>query len=141
MPVSSLDCRIRGSSLTKQYDFHLEPTWVEGGDESYVLVATGNLGVSTPQDVYIYRVSSFLGVMPGDIVEMAVDVVTNDGLVAYTRSIHKETSGIYDAWDQKGSMIALGTGLKVTITCRVNDRNRDGNLKAFFEGLVRIEVR
>jgi hypothetical protein len=72
-------------------------------------------------------------------VEAAVDVVGADGLVLYTRSMHKETMGIYDAWDHQ-DIGMLVTGLTVTLTCRVTGLNRTGLLKAYFEGLVRLTM-
>lgn len=137
MPSPVLDCTTQANSTVRQWDYHLQPCWVDGGDESFVLVASSTLGNSDP--IYINSVKSFLGVMPGDIVEAAVDVVDAEtGVVLYTRSMHKECAGIYDAWHKE--LVGMEVlRLKITVTCRVNDRNRDGNLKAYFEALVRIE--
>jgi hypothetical protein len=132
--------RVRGNPNVgpRQEEFHVTPIVVRGGDESYVLVEKGRVVYSTPQT--IIEISSFLGVMPGDIVEMAIDVVDLDnGLVLYTRSIHKEDYGIYDAWHSK--VVDYDTsGLEIVVTCRVNDVNRENKMEALFEGLVRIEV-
>ena len=120
----------------RQLDFHVAPVWVEGGDENDVLVARGHVSFSEPR--VVQGISSFLGVMPGDVVEMAVDVISDSGMVLYTRSIHKETAGIYDAWSSDTPVWGAYVGVEVCITCRVNAVNRDGEPRAFFEGLVRL---
>lgn len=136
--METLTTHYRGPQEDQQVDFHLRPTWVEGGDESLVLVASGEHVASEPFSVF--EVSSFLGFMPGDEVEAAVDVVSADERVLYTRSLHKETRGIYDAWHKEQNIWVGVDRFKVTVTCRVNGPNRDGELKAFFEALVRIRL-
>jgi hypothetical protein len=121
----------------QQLDLHLAPTVVYGGDESDVLVATGKVAWSSPR--WVLQAGSFLGVQPGDEVEMAVDVVSADQLALYNRSIHKEARGIYDAWHYAGVDLGeIRDGLTVTVTCRVNGVNREGAMHALFEGLVRV---
>ena len=120
----------------QQVDVHLLPVTVCSSEEN-VLVQTAKVITSVPRTVL--RVSTFLGVMPGDIVEMAVDVESKGGAYIYARSIHKETSGIYDAWDSKSADILFGdTEWFVTFTLRVNGPNSDGLDSAFFEGLCRL---
>lgn len=129
---------LRGKGAIKQIDFHVPPVVVKGGDEALVLVSKARHVSSSPFTVC--EISSFLGVMPGDIVEIAVDVVSlDDGLVLYTRSIHKEDYGIYDAWHNKVMEYSV-TGIEVVMTCRVNDVNREDRMEALFEGLVRVEI-
>lgn len=123
----------------QQLDFHLVPTVVYGGDEADVLVAKGVCTWSHGR--WVVQVGSFLGVQPGDEVEMAVDVVAADGLVLYARSVHKECRGIYDAWHYASVNVGEVTGgFEVVVTCRVNGNNREGALHALFEGLVRVWV-
>ena len=130
----------RGGPLaTQQVDLHVQPVVVQGGDEEQVLVATGRAVWSSPRRVGL--VGSFLGVQPGDEVEMAVDVVADDQRVLYARSIHKECRGIYDAWHYQPTFLEwVPEGVTVTVTCRVNGPNREGEMSALFEGLVRIWV-
>lgn len=53
--------------------------------------------VGLPAGQRITKVRTFFGVDRGNVVEAAIDVVVNGyGLVS--RSEHKETEGIYDAW-------------------------------------------
>jgi|WetSurSiteA1Bulk_404760.scaffolds.fasta_scaffold11583_7 hypothetical protein len=121
-----------------QCDIHLPPTLVQDGEDR-VLVESANVAFSEPRD--LWKVASFLGVMPGDIVEMAVDVVAEDTQeVVYARSVHKECLGIYDAWDVQYPLSPrLETAkLKVTFTVRVNGLNRSREGKSLFEGLVRL---
>lgn len=120
----------------QQLDLHVQPTVVYGGSEDDVLVATGRASWSSPRRVA--RVDSFLGVQPGDEVEMAVDVTADSQVVLYTRSLHKECRGIYDAWDGYEMRWLLDGGVTVTVTCRVNGPNREGAMHALFEGLVRV---
>lgn len=128
----------RGQGEDRQLDFHLLPVWVEAGEEN-VLVESAEVHSSSPHDVW--HISSFLGVMPSDIVEAAVDVVDmNTNFVLYTRSLHKECAGIYDAWDRQECYAPPSLAIKVTFTLRVNGLNRDGELRSFFEGLVRLDV-
>jgi hypothetical protein len=128
-----------GADTTQQVDLHLLPIVVHGGDEAGVLVATGRATWSAPRRVAL--VASFLGVQPGDEVEMAVDVVADDQRVLYARSIHKECRGIYDAWHYQPTFSAeVEGGVTATVTCRVNGPNREGAMSALFEGLVRIWV-
>lgn len=120
----------------RQIDFH-QPVVVVLPGEAQVLVSKARWGCSEP--LWISSISSFLGVQPGDEVEMAVDVVDTDTQdVLYSRSIHKETRGIYDAWDRPLPVEVKSKGLEVVITCRVNGPNRDGLDQALFEGLVRV---
>lgn len=46
---------------------------------------------------HITRIWSFIGVDQGDIGEFAIDLSSHGRI--YLRSLHKETIGIYDAWD------------------------------------------
>lgn len=128
-----IDTNWRGNN---QCDIHVGPAWVEAGEEN-VLVSSADLVFSEPRCVW--KVGSFLGVMPGDVVEMAVDVLNLDTQeVVYARSLHKECNGIYDAWDMQESWSTDASRLRVTFTCRVNDKNRDGEMKSFFEGLAKL---
>jgi len=130
----------RGEQEKRQVDIHLLPVWVSAGEEN-VLVESAEVHHSAPQN--ITEISSFLGVMPSDVVEAAVDVVDlNTNYVFYTRSLHKECAGIYDAWDKQEFLFSppATSAFKITFTLRVNGPNRENELKSFFEGLVRVNL-
>lgn len=121
----------------QQLDVWVEPTDVLAGEEN-VLVATGTWVMSQP--AVLVKASSFLGVVVGDKVEMAVDVVCGQ-LCVYERSIHKETIGIYDAWDHQDTLPLPVTGGAIVLTCRVVGENEAGKGQARFHGLVRLTFR
>lgn len=134
----TLEPFVRSHNGILQVEFHVLPIVVQAGSEDYVLVSDGNFVASTPYTPTL--VSSFLGVQPGDQVELAVDILTGENMMLYNRSLHKEGWGIYDAWDHVKPLELSSSKFHVTITCRVNGDNRDKLPQALFEGLVRLTL-
>lgn len=83
---------------------------------------------------HITRIWSFIGVDPGNHGEFAISLAAG-GLRIYQRSMHKETDGIYDAWefvdvDFRAQDFALGTVAHASIM--------DGNIG--FELIFEVDV-
>lgn len=118
------------------------PETVKGGDEEYVF----RYEVERPVEGTLHRIGSFLGVDTGDIVEMHAEVVSlRSGCRLYARSLHKETSVIYDAWDWQRIVPVTTPSVRVSLLCRVTGRNwtvftkRWNPLTAIFHGEVVLE--
>ena len=134
--------------MIRQASVTVEPELVQGGDEALVLRRVFDLSVRGT----LVRVGSFLGVDTGDIVECHAEVVHKDlGLRVYARSLHKETTTIYDAWDWKNLSPGYGKGpglstYQIHFLCRVTGRNwavftkRWNPLTAYFHGSVILET-
>lgn len=129
--------------VTRQHVVTVEPELVRGGDEEYVL----RRDFAVTVDGLVERIGSFLGVDTGDIVEChaeVVDALTGNRL--YARSLHKETSAIFDAWDWQDIRPVRVKGLRVSLLCRVTGRNwtvytkRWNALTAYFHGQVVIQT-
>jgi hypothetical protein len=116
---------------------------VKGGDEAFVFHETYPLDCSGFS--HVTEVATFIGVDRGDIVEAAVDLVSEGGFALYQRSFHKELPGDYDAWEKSPVSYHLdGTlrdGLVLTLTCRVTGRDPDGKLSATIQFECRLTVR
>ncbi len=61
-------------------------------------IIEGIFQVDLNDEKHITRIWSFIGVDEGNIGEFAIDFSGAKGRI-YQRSLHKETNGIYDAWD------------------------------------------
>jgi hypothetical protein len=59
----------------------------------------GQAVVDVPARKYT-RIQNFLGVDQGNHGEFAIDVFADDGSRLYQRSMHKETTSNYEAWDR-----------------------------------------
>jgi hypothetical protein len=51
------------------------------------------------REVKLTHVRTFIGTDRGHAAEVAVDVTLPEGVRLYQRSLHKETSGIYESWE------------------------------------------
>ncbi len=63
--------------------------------------------VPIPQGYRIVKVRSFIGFDAGTTAEAALDFVVG-GQTLHARSVHKETRGIYDAWDSETTSYLIG---------------------------------
>lgn len=138
------DVFVRGSSdRVMQLEHVFGPLLVKGGDESYVYHGTAE--VKAPAGMMLRRVGTFLGVDTGDIVECHAEVLTGDQVRVYARSLHKETSVIYDAWNWLDVPPDPGEAFVVNVLCRVTGRNwavftkRLNPLTAYFHAAVVLE--
>ncbi len=98
------------------------PQTVFGGSEQNVYRRSWLSTLDTeirPLDIW-----TFIGLDRGDIVEADVEVYTEKGIPLVLRSLHKEVSGIFDAW-QHNCLPYLEPIriIRVVATCRVNGRN------------------
>jgi len=57
--------------------------------------------IEIPHGYTLTRIHTFIGTRTGDMGEYAIDVSTLDGDPIYTRSFHKEGTGLYESWDVK----------------------------------------
>lgn len=128
--------------MVRQLVVSVGPEMVRGGDEEYVL----RHEVERPVQGTIHRIGSFLGLDTGDLVECHAEVVDLDtGCRLYARSLHKETTALYDAWDWQRLMPTATSRVRVSLLCRVTGRNwavftkRWNPLTAIFHAEVVIE--
>lgn len=125
----------------------VEPETVKGGDEAYVLRRDFEVSFEEGTSPGLVRIGSFLGVDTGDLIECHAEVVDLEtGLRVHARSLHKETSVLYDAWRWYELKRPWETRLvRVSFLCRVTGRNwtvftkRWNPLTAIFHGQVVLE--
>lgn len=96
-----------------------QPVIVHGGSEDRVYRRTWRVPFPNNDRTYITEVSSFIGFDPGDVGEADVELETYGGYRFYLRSMHKETDGIFDAWDTKDVLVS-DEGMVVTLVARCN---------------------
>lgn len=114
---------MRGLGPMWQWEVTWAPGMVKGGDETYVF--RESFGLDFGRKIVPVSIGSFLGVDTGDIVEAHAEVIDpSRSLRLYARSLHKETTGIYDAWDWQRPLGSTVTGkVIVSVLCRVTGRN------------------
>ena len=137
------DSILRGTDSVRQVEHVFGPLMVRGGSEDYVYRA--GVDVAGPPGFFLRRVGTFIGVDTGDVVECHAEVLTADQVRVYGRSLHKEGSVIYDAWDWQDVPMDPTGGLRVEVLCRVTGLNfrvftkRLNPLTAYFHSAVVLE--
>jgi len=114
----------------KEFVVERDPETVKGGSEEFVLKETFTHKFTEPMD--LSRLHVFHGLDRGDIVEMDTEIHA-DGQTMYTRSMHKETPGNYDAWDTAEFDGWLIQDIEITVICRVNGKNETLDQQAINE--------
>lgn len=100
------------------------PVNVRGGSEAYVYRRAWE--VPLPEELTIVKVSTFIGLDRGDIVEADIELRAKpSGFWFYQRSLHKELWYMtFEAWETKA--VAVRTEIiEVSVVCRVNGKNRN----------------
>ncbi len=107
-------------SGTKTQKYQVEVTWPA------VTLTFGNpynvnAKVSLPLASIPRRVTSFLGLGLGGIVECHADIWDDNNRRLYMRSFHKETNGLYDAWEARVPLVEgmLTSSISINAFCQV----------------------
>jgi hypothetical protein len=116
------------------------PAHIWGGSESYLY--RRRYVVPLPLGTHISRVSSFIGVDRGDVVEVGVDVYSLGSYTIYQRSLHKEAGLIeFDGWSSADADYTVGDPIVFELSCRVTGANAvTGRLEANVLYEVRLTV-
>jgi len=140
-PTPLIDAELRSSSeddgglrtLTIRYT--PMPVQVFGGDESRTLKVTKAFDL--PERYRVLQVCSFIGLVPGDIVE--ADVRLSAGGEFYSRSEHHAIQNAYDA-EKCLNVFAVTDRIRASIFCRVTGLNSEGRLSALVHFGIRLRV-
>jgi hypothetical protein len=89
-----------------QVELLLPPVRLKAGE---IYTETFNWRPDSGSGVFLELVQTFLGVDRGDAAEADISIYDHRNQVVYRRSLHKEDSGIYDAWDLDGTMATSPT--------------------------------
>jgi hypothetical protein len=72
---------------------------VKSGEENVFRKRKGPIEI--PHGYTLTRIHTFIGTRTGDMGEYSIDIGTLEGEPIYTRSFHKEGTGLYESWDVK----------------------------------------